>query len=32
MRPYTYSGVYDVNDKNKSIFNTDLKDHVAAVL
>jgi type II secretory ATPase GspE/PulE/Tfp pilus assembly ATPase PilB-like protein len=32
MRPYTYSGVYDVNDKNKSIFTDNLKDHVSSVL
>lgn len=32
MKPYIYSGVYDVHDKNKYIFNKDLKDHVADVL
>ncbi len=32
MRPYTFSGVYDVHDKNSLIFTQDLKDHVGAVL
>lgn len=32
MKPYTFSGVYDVIDKNKLIFSQDLKDHVADVL
>lgn len=32
MRPYTFSGVYDVNDKNVTIFNQDLKDHIGNVL
>lgn len=32
MKPYTFSGVYDVLDKNVTIFNLDLKDHVSSVL
>lgn len=32
MKPYTFSGVYDVVDRNSTIFNLDLKDHVSAVL
>jgi hypothetical protein len=32
MRPYTFSGVYDVHDKNRTIFAQHLKEHVSAVL
>lgn len=32
MKPYTFSGVYDVHDKNATIFSQDLKDHVSTVL
>ena len=32
MKPYTYSGVYDSHDKNKTIFSEDLKEHMSTVL
>lgn len=32
MKPYTFAGVYDVHDKNVTIFTQDLKDHVSTVL